>query len=158
MYFSLRLPDRDRSRLRAAFLSQSLPLYNACDDAYNHVYIDEIGFSLAGTFSQDPTTYPAPVYLFISPKMAFETINGMHCVRLPFRPDTSLLFYWSFDPKGIRPIPEEDWERHGIPKLATRVRAGSSPITFGLNSDFRWLRILRNQVRWQSTNEARLNG
>ncbi|KAK1223513.1 hypothetical protein PQX77_013611 [Marasmius sp. AFHP31] len=125
MYFSLRVSDEDRSRLRAAFLSQSLPFYNTSRDAYDLVYIDEIGFSLAGTFSRDPTTYPAPVYLFISPKITVEKINGMHCIHLPLGIGTSL-FYWSFDPKGIHPISEEDWDKHGIPKLATRVRVGSS--------------------------------
>ncbi|KAJ8075459.1 hypothetical protein PM082_019797 [Marasmius tenuissimus] len=49
LYFSSRLPLKDRTRLRAAYLCQS------DKDSYLSTYfIDEIGFSVTGHFSRDP--------------------------------------------------------------------------------------------------------
>ncbi|KAJ8094172.1 hypothetical protein PM082_023381 [Marasmius tenuissimus] len=75
---------------------------------------------LRGIFNHDPTTQPTPVYLFVPP-IPVEHINGMHCVRYPL-PDR--VFYWSLDSDGKSVIPEEDWEKYGVPKLVTLIAAG----------------------------------
>ncbi|KAJ8094131.1 hypothetical protein PM082_023339 [Marasmius tenuissimus] len=75
---------------------------------------------LGGIFNHDPTAQPTPVYLFVPP-IPVEHINGMHCVRYPL-PDR--LFYWSMDSNGKSVIPEEDWEKYGVPKLKTLIAVG----------------------------------
>ncbi|KAL0057396.1 hypothetical protein AAF712_015963 [Marasmius tenuissimus] len=116
LYFSLRLPLEDRSRLRAAYLCQSDK-----DSFLSPYFIDEIGFSIAGDFSRGLKSCPAPAYLFVPP-LHVEYIDGMYYIPHPL-PDP--LFYWSWDPKGKTVISEKDWEQHGIPELEVETWAGS---------------------------------
>ncbi|KAK1215840.1 hypothetical protein PQX77_021541, partial [Marasmius sp. AFHP31] len=115
--FSLRVPLEDRERLRAAYLSQQ----DSSLAGFGISFIDEIEFSIVGSFSHTPPACPS-AYLFVSP-LSTEYINGMHCLRVPL-PD---LFYWSSDPEGRVRIPKEDWRRYGsgIPNLRVETRIGS---------------------------------
>ncbi|KAJ8079805.1 SCF ubiquitin ligase complex subunit cdc4 [Marasmius tenuissimus] len=133
--FSWRLPVGNQ--LRTAYLGQSLGLYNDCYDAGDLSHIDDIGFSLLGTFSYDPKTCPAPVYLFVPP-VPLEIVNGMYCIRHPL---PSALFYWSSDPAGTDMIHEEDWETYGIPRLELRKWIGSSWTTTGYKCVDDYLRM-----------------
>ena len=139
LYFSLRVPEKDRDQIRAAYLCQSLSLINDCDDVEDvgesvdslppsslnvgahSVCIDHVGFRLQGTFHDDPTTRMMPAFLFFPP-LPIKRINGMHCVqyRLP-----GSLFYWSLDRTGKHRIAEADWEKYNIPKLELRSFTGS---------------------------------
>ncbi|KAK1221981.1 hypothetical protein PQX77_015198 [Marasmius sp. AFHP31] len=116
LYFSLRLPLKERTRLRAAYLSQHL--LSAWHPTY---FIDEIGFSLAGNLSHTPSTSARPAYLFVPPLLV-DYINGMCCIHHPL-PDS--LFYWTSDPEGKNVIPEESWMDYGIPKLEVYEWIGS---------------------------------
>ncbi|KAJ8075344.1 hypothetical protein PM082_019682 [Marasmius tenuissimus] len=116
LYFSSRLPLEDRSRLRTAYLCQS----DKHSDELTY-FIDEIGFSVTGSFSRGLKTCSAPVYLFVPP-LHVEYIDGMYCIPHPL-PDP--LFYWSWDPKGKTVISEIDWEQSGIPQLEVETWVGS---------------------------------
>ncbi|KAK1224260.1 hypothetical protein PQX77_012838 [Marasmius sp. AFHP31] len=153
LHFTLRFPKDQESRLRAAYLSQSLNTLPYLGHKIEHlksfdsrnprnnlgkcmtiisfspidvpllylVFIDKIGLVIVGDFLNDPETYPTPVFLFVPP-IPVEHINDVYCVRYPL-PDT--LFYWSLDPNGKTVIPEEEWEKHGIPKLRAATYVGS---------------------------------
>ncbi|KAK1221168.1 hypothetical protein PQX77_016023 [Marasmius sp. AFHP31] len=118
LYFSLRLPLKERNQLRAAYLSQHP---SGAGFSTYLVFIDEIGFSLVGDLSHTPSTTRRPAYLFVPP-LQFECVNGMHCIRysLPESP-----FYWASDPKGRHVIPKNDWARYGIPELNVQTSIGS---------------------------------
>ncbi|KAK1218297.1 hypothetical protein PQX77_019025 [Marasmius sp. AFHP31] len=119
--FGWRIPEKDRLQLKCAFLCQSLRFGDDCEDVRAVVYIDQVGFSLQGTFPVDPTNHSTPVYLFVHP-LPTEFINNLHCIRYPL---PEKLFYWSHDPQGRTAIAEEDWEGFGIPKLSMREWVGS---------------------------------
>ncbi|KAK1230295.1 hypothetical protein PQX77_006624 [Marasmius sp. AFHP31] len=121
LYFSLRLPLKERTRLRAAYLSQHPTNAN-----FLTYFVDEIGFSLAGDLSHTPSTTARPAYLFVPPLLV-DYINGMCCIRLPL-PDS--LFYWASDPEGKNVIPEESWMDYGIPELEVEERMGSFWMSF----------------------------
>ncbi|KAK1233613.1 hypothetical protein PQX77_003223 [Marasmius sp. AFHP31] len=114
--FSLRLPLKDRDRLRCAYLCQH---NSSTADRLTHL-IDEIGFSLSGKVPHNHPSFPS-AYLFV-PALSIEHINGMHCVHSPL-PDS--LFYWTSDAAGKIEIPEEDWEQYGIPEMKVRTWVGS---------------------------------
>ncbi|KAJ8089963.1 hypothetical protein PM082_018541 [Marasmius tenuissimus] len=84
-------------------------------------FVDEIDFAITGEFSHSFTS----AYLFVPP-LCVEVINGMHCVSYPL-PDQ--LFLWTTDPAGKDVIPEETYEKFGIPKLGVQGRVGSSWMT-----------------------------
>ncbi|KAK1218034.1 hypothetical protein PQX77_019299, partial [Marasmius sp. AFHP31] len=116
LYFSLRLPLKERNQLRAAYLSQH-PLDV---DSWSY-FIDEIGFSLVGDLSHTPSTTRRPAYLFVPP-LQLKYVNGMHCICYPL-PEP--LFYWASDPEGRHVIPENNWVRYGIPELKVKTWIGS---------------------------------
>ncbi|KAK1216422.1 hypothetical protein PQX77_020942 [Marasmius sp. AFHP31] len=120
LHFSLRLPDL--LQCRTAYLSQSVP-FKDCDDALRDlVFIDEVRFSLVGTFHHNPVKCITPVYLFVPP-IPVELVNNIYCIRYP-PPDA--LFFWSSDPDGQNVIDEEDWEAYGISQLEIFTWIGSS--------------------------------
>ncbi|KAK1233187.1 hypothetical protein PQX77_003669, partial [Marasmius sp. AFHP31] len=120
LHFSLRLPDL--LQRRTAYLSQSVP-FKDCDDALRDlVFIDEVRFSLVGTFHHNPVKCITPVYLFVPP-IPVELVNNIYCIRYP-PPDA--LFFWSSDPDGQNVIDEEDWEAYGISQLEIFTWIGSS--------------------------------
>ncbi|KAJ8075363.1 hypothetical protein PM082_019701 [Marasmius tenuissimus] len=117
LYFSLRLPSKERNRFRAAYLSQYL------SSAQTTTYlIDEIGFSFFGNFSHNDTACHEPAYLFVQP-LNIQYVNGLYGISYPL-PDT--LFCWTSDPQGMNVIPKKDWERYGIPKLHVQIWIGST--------------------------------
>ncbi|KAK1216338.1 hypothetical protein PQX77_021039 [Marasmius sp. AFHP31] len=116
LHLSWRLPVEERTRLRAAYLSQ----HSIVGETFTW-FIDEIGFSLTGNLSHNPSTTPRPAYLFVTP-LPVEYINGVYCIRHPF-PDS--LFYWASDPEGRDVIPEESWMDHGIPEMEVKEWMGS---------------------------------
>ncbi|KAK1230292.1 hypothetical protein PQX77_006621 [Marasmius sp. AFHP31] len=116
LHFSLRLPVKERTRLRAAYLSQHLAGANV-----STYFVDEIGFFLAGDLSHTLSTTARPAYLFVPPLLV-DYINGMCCIHHPL-PDS--LFYWASDPEGKNVIPEESWMDYGIPELEVEERMGS---------------------------------
>ncbi|KAJ8075384.1 hypothetical protein PM082_019722 [Marasmius tenuissimus] len=116
LHFSLRLPLRDRNRLRAAYLCQSKK-----DSTLSTFFIDEIGFSVAGNLAGTSGAYPTPVYLFVPP-LHIEYIDGMCCIPDPL---PGPIFYWSLDPKGKATIPEQNWDQYGIPHLTVETWLGS---------------------------------
>ncbi|KAK1215198.1 hypothetical protein PQX77_022204 [Marasmius sp. AFHP31] len=119
--FGWRIPEKERSQHRAAYLCQSLPFLDGCEDVKDVAYINQVGFELTTTFHYDPTTSSTPAYLFVPP-LPVEIINNMDCIQYPF-PEP--LFYWSHDPQGDRIIGEENWEEFGTPKLETKDWVGS---------------------------------
>ncbi|KAK1224119.1 hypothetical protein PQX77_012978 [Marasmius sp. AFHP31] len=119
--FGWRIPEKDHIQYRAAYLCQSLPFLNGCENVKGVVYINQVGFSLTTTFHYDPTKSSTPAYLFVPP-LSIEIINNMYCIQYPF---PKPLFYWSHDPQGERIIGEENWEEYGIPKLETKDWVGS---------------------------------
>ncbi|KAK1216420.1 hypothetical protein PQX77_020940 [Marasmius sp. AFHP31] len=119
--FFLSLPDRPR--LRTAYLSQSVPFAKDCDDPYNDlVFIDQVRFSLVGTFQYNPAKSTTPAYLFV-PLIPVELVDDVHCIRYPL-PDT--FFFWCSDSDGQNVIYQEDWEAYGIPQLEIFTWIGSS--------------------------------
>ena len=87
------------------------------------MFIDDIRFSLVGTFNQNPMTFPSLVYLFVPP-IPIEEINGLYSIRYPL---PSALFYWSLDPNGRNDhIPHDQWKAYGIPVLEVSTWMGSS--------------------------------
>ncbi|KAK1217965.1 hypothetical protein PQX77_019362 [Marasmius sp. AFHP31] len=114
--FSLRLPMKERTRLRAAYLSQ-----HPTNADFLTYFVDEIGFSLSGDLSHAPSTTARAVYLFVPP-LPVHYINGMCCIRHPL-PDS--LFYWASDPEGKKVIPEESWMDYDIPELEVDEWIGS---------------------------------
>ncbi|KAK1222586.1 SCF ubiquitin ligase complex subunit cdc4 [Marasmius sp. AFHP31] len=133
--FSWSLPMGNQ--LRTAYLGQSLRLYNDCYDADDLSFIDDIGFSLVGTFLHDPTACSTPAYLFVPP-IPLENIDDMHCIHYPL---PGPLFYWSSDPAGTSIIHEEDWETYGIPRLEINLWIGSSLTTTGYECVDDYLRM-----------------
>ncbi|KAK1218641.1 hypothetical protein PQX77_018669 [Marasmius sp. AFHP31] len=121
IHFGLCIPYNHQTKLRVAYLCQSLHLCDGCHDLWDVVYIDRVGFCLEGTFSDDPATRSKPIYLFVPP-LHTELINGLHCVRYPL---PQVLFYWSSDPQGRNRIAWKDWERCGIPKMTVQGVIGS---------------------------------
>ncbi|KAK1230210.1 hypothetical protein PQX77_006697, partial [Marasmius sp. AFHP31] len=116
--FSLRFPLQECNRLRAAYLCQSnLPHDEWPDLAL--FFIDEISVVITRDFS--PNLPPA--YLFVPP-LCVTLINGMYCIPYPL---CNPCFYWAVDPAGINVIPEEEWDKYGIPKLAAKIRKGYEP-------------------------------
>ncbi|KAK1230787.1 hypothetical protein PQX77_006114 [Marasmius sp. AFHP31] len=113
------IPEKDQ--LQCAFLCQSLHFGDDGDDVRDVVYIDQVGFSLEGTFPDNPTNCSTPAYLFVHP-LPIDFINNLHCIHYPL-PET--LFYWSHDPQGRNAITEEDWERFGVPELSVKRWIGS---------------------------------
>ncbi|KAK1233612.1 hypothetical protein PQX77_003222, partial [Marasmius sp. AFHP31] len=115
--FSMRIPLDDRDRLRAAYLSQ----HDSSTAGYTRYLVDEIGFSIVGSFDHTPPTR-LPIYLFVPP-LCTEYINGMHCLRIPL-PD---FFYWTSDPEGRVRLPKEGRGRYcsGIPNLQVETYIGS---------------------------------
>ncbi|KAK1224937.1 hypothetical protein PQX77_012131 [Marasmius sp. AFHP31] len=119
--FSLRLPDLLRRRI--AYLSQSVPFANDCDNLRDDlVFIDEVRFSLVGTFQYSPAKLTTPAYLFVPPILV-ELINNVYCICYPL-PDT--LFFWCSDPDGQNVICEGDWDAYGIPQLEIFAWIGAS--------------------------------
>ncbi|KAK1231674.1 hypothetical protein PQX77_005202 [Marasmius sp. AFHP31] len=119
--FSLCLPDL--LRRRTAYVSQSVPFAKDCDNPYDDlVFIDEIQFSLVGTFQYNPAKSTTPAYLFV-PLIPVEVVDDVHCIRYPL-PDT--FFFWCSDSDGQNVIYEEDWEAYGIPPLEILTWIGSS--------------------------------
>ncbi|KAK1223581.1 hypothetical protein PQX77_013550 [Marasmius sp. AFHP31] len=114
--FSLRLPLKERDRLRGAYLSQHASLW---PDEFV-LLIDEIRFSLTGRVPHNHPSFP-PAYLFV-PALRVEHINAMHCVHAPL-PDPP--FYWTSDVAGKIEIPKADWEQYGIPELEVQTWLGS---------------------------------
>ncbi|KAK1233960.1 hypothetical protein PQX77_002848, partial [Marasmius sp. AFHP31] len=127
LYFSMRLPVKARTRLRAAYLSQHPAAANILT-----YFVDEIGFSLAGDLSHTPSMTARPAYLFVPP-LPVDYINGMCCIRHPL-PDS--LFYWASDPEGKKVIPEESWMDCGIPKLEVEEQMGS----YWVDMHYEWVR------------------
>ncbi|KAG7091484.1 hypothetical protein E1B28_010515 [Marasmius oreades] len=121
-HFSLHLPSEDRQRLRSAYLIQSQPFYRDAATWKDLVFVDELAFSLAGTFTSHPSSCHPPRYLHVPP-LSSETINGAPCLRTP--PD-SLFFYWSFDREGKNRISKEDWPLYEIPELRSQTYIGSN--------------------------------
>ncbi|KAJ8075654.1 hypothetical protein PM082_021284 [Marasmius tenuissimus] len=119
--FGLRIPEGARVRFRCAYLCQSLQLRADCDELEDVLYLDQVGFSLTGTFPDDLTTRPRPVYLFVPPLQA-EHLNNIHRIRYPLPP---VLFYWSQDPEGGDCIAPESWSKYGVPKLDVDMWIGS---------------------------------
>ncbi|KAK1215947.1 hypothetical protein PQX77_021428 [Marasmius sp. AFHP31] len=101
--FGLRIPYDNKTQLCAAYLCQSVHVYDGCRDVEDVIYIDQIGFELEVTFSVDSTTFPTPAYIFISP-LHTKLVNGLY-------------YFTSTD--------KEDWERLGIPELSVRDLTGS---------------------------------
>ncbi|KAK1219324.1 hypothetical protein PQX77_017964 [Marasmius sp. AFHP31] len=119
--FSLCLPDL--LRRRTAYLSQSLPFAEDCDDPVNDlVFIDEVQLSLVGTFQYNPAKSTTPAYLFVPP-IPVELVDDVHCIRYPL-PDAP--FFWCSDPAGHNVICEKDWDTYGIPHLGILTWIGSS--------------------------------
>ncbi|KAK1234264.1 hypothetical protein PQX77_002536, partial [Marasmius sp. AFHP31] len=120
--FSLRLSG-PKLRRRLAYLGQSLPISDGLDNSLNDlVFIDNVQFSLVGTFRHDPATFSTPAYLFVPP-IPVEKVNNVHCIRYPL---TSRLFYWCSDRKGRSVIHKKDWEKFNIPHLEAFEWIGSS--------------------------------
>ncbi|KAK1228770.1 hypothetical protein PQX77_002702, partial [Marasmius sp. AFHP31] len=121
LHFRLGCSKDDQNHLRTAYLSQSLPLCTDCEDVNDLVFVDELRYSLVGTFSRSPTTLKSPVYLFVQPP-SVEYVNDMHCVVYPLPEPT---FYWSLDSGGRDTINKENWERYDIPELEEQMWIGS---------------------------------
>ncbi|KAJ8074321.1 hypothetical protein PM082_012634 [Marasmius tenuissimus] len=119
LFFSMRLPEKDRNRFRAAYLCQFNNGFGSMQSFRSRsMFIDEVRFSIVGDF---PHT-PAPeVYLFVPP-LSVISVNEMWCIHYPL-PES--LFYWSVDPEGKESIPKEDWKQYGIPYLQVMMRIGS---------------------------------
>ncbi|KAF9255764.1 hypothetical protein L218DRAFT_305517 [Marasmius fiardii PR-910] len=118
LHFSLKIPQEDRQRFRVAYLCQSLSLIDDTANRSDLVFIDEIRFSLAGTFTSRTKSDPQ-IYLFVPPLCQnIKWIDDMPSLPwpLPFPP-----FYWSFDPKGKTWISEKDWKLYGIPDLKMQI-------------------------------------
>ncbi|KAK1218897.1 hypothetical protein PQX77_018394 [Marasmius sp. AFHP31] len=111
LHFSLCFPKDDRTRLRAAYLSQ----FHSRADHWTF-FIDEIGFSLTGHFSR-----PILAYLFV-PHLRVEYVDGVYRLRYPL---PSPLLYWSSDPDGKSVLPKRDWETYGVPQLEVTEWIGS---------------------------------
>ncbi|KAK1220564.1 hypothetical protein PQX77_016659 [Marasmius sp. AFHP31] len=118
LFFSMRLPQKERERFRAAYLCQSSNGFGSLQSFRSRsMFIDEFRFSIYGDFSCPP----AQVYLFVPP-LSLISVNGMHCIQYPL-PES--LFYWSSDPEGKDSIPKADWNQYGIPCLQVMRRIGS---------------------------------
>ncbi|KAJ8095763.1 hypothetical protein PM082_022870 [Marasmius tenuissimus] len=112
LHFSLHYPKALQHH--PAYLSQSVPLFIDCDDPLDDlVFIDDIRFSLVGTFHHNPATSSILVYLFV-PLIPLEKVNNLSCIRYPLLHPS---FYWSLDPNGHSVICEDDWAAYGIPCL-----------------------------------------
>ncbi|KAK1226152.1 hypothetical protein PQX77_010877 [Marasmius sp. AFHP31] len=110
-------------RHRTAYLSQSAPFAEDCDDPHNDlVFIDEVHFSLVGTFQYNPAKSTTPVYLFVPP-IPVKLVNNIYCMQYPL-PDTP--FFWCSDSNGQNVIYEEDWDTYEIPQLEILPWIGSS--------------------------------
>ncbi|KAK1217974.1 hypothetical protein PQX77_019360 [Marasmius sp. AFHP31] len=107
-----------------AYLCQSHLILASTTSMYPEdlALINNIGFTLFGNFSYDPTTGPTPAYLFV-PRFWVNIIDGMFCTYFP---PLETLFYWASDPNGIKKIPKEDWGRYGIPRLQVQPFIGSA--------------------------------
>ncbi|KAK1215512.1 hypothetical protein PQX77_021876 [Marasmius sp. AFHP31] len=130
--FGWRVSGKDWNQLRCAFLCQSLRFVDDCDDVKRVIYIDQVGFSLQGTFPNDPTSHLTPTYLFVHP-LPIDFTNNLHCIRYPL---PEKLFYWSHDPQGRNAIAEEDWERFGVPELSMERWIG----TYWKEEDYAFVR------------------
>ncbi|KAF9262523.1 hypothetical protein L218DRAFT_386529 [Marasmius fiardii PR-910] len=149
--FSLRLSPEDRRQYRTSYMVQSLPFFNsdserndlgiggyilslilAANVDHISVFVDEIYFSLSGTFLSDLASSHSPRYLHVPP-LSPVWINGMPCFTWT---STNEFFYWSSDPSGVTRIAEEDWELYGIPQLRVAMYIGSS-----------WLRVSYHAVQ-----------
>ncbi|KAK1223008.1 hypothetical protein PQX77_014128 [Marasmius sp. AFHP31] len=121
LHFSLRLPDLLRRRI--AYLSQSIPLAKNCNKPLNDlVFIDEVRFSLVGTFQYNPAKSTTPVYLFVPP-IPVKLVDNIYCMHYPL-PNTP--FFWCSDSNGQNVIYEEDWDTYEIPQLEILPWIGSS--------------------------------
>ncbi|KAG7091458.1 hypothetical protein E1B28_010492 [Marasmius oreades] len=119
VHFSLRLSEDYCQRLQTAFLAQSFNLHPG--DPEDLLFIDELDFVLAGTFTSDLSSCNPPKYLHVPP-LSPDWIDNMPCLCWP---PNARLFYWSFDCRGRMEIPEEDWEKYGIPNLEVKTFVGS---------------------------------
>ncbi|KAK1220509.1 hypothetical protein PQX77_016719 [Marasmius sp. AFHP31] len=108
------IPEKDQDQLQCTFLCQSLRFVDDCDDVKRVIYVNQVGFSLQGTFLNDPTNRSTPVYLFVHP-LPIDFINNLYCIRYPL---PEKLFYWSYDPQGRNAITAEDRERFEVPELS----------------------------------------
>ncbi|KAK1224516.1 hypothetical protein PQX77_012578 [Marasmius sp. AFHP31] len=121
LHFSLHLPDPLGHR--TAYLSQSVLFAKDCDDPYDDlVFIDQVHFSLVGTFQYNPAKSTTPAYLFVPP-IPVELVDNVHCIRYPLR---DAPFFWCSDSNGQNIIYQEDWEAYGIPQLEIFTWMGSS--------------------------------
>ncbi|KAG7091572.1 hypothetical protein E1B28_010595 [Marasmius oreades] len=121
LLFSLSLPPEDRHQLRTAYLVQSFPFYHNHKNSEDLVCIDQFRVFLTATFMSDLSTCDSPKYLHVPPLSPI-WINDMPCICNPLN---TQFFYWSFDQSGKTQIPEEDWERYGIPRLRVNTFIGS---------------------------------
>ncbi|KAK1223044.1 hypothetical protein PQX77_014080 [Marasmius sp. AFHP31] len=138
LHFSWRLPDHFHQR--TAYLAQSLAFADPRQDLSNNlgkcttvacppptknhsssVCVTDVHFSLLGTIDKGPPSSPS-IYLFVPP-VPVEQRSGIYYIQYPL---VSPMFYWSFDPNGRQVIPENDWEKHGIPRLKVLSWIGSS--------------------------------
>ncbi|KAK1227254.1 hypothetical protein PQX77_009740 [Marasmius sp. AFHP31] len=116
------IAEKDHNQLRTAFLCQSLPFLNNCEDVEKVVYINQVRFILTITLHHNPITSSKPTYLFVPP-LPIKIINNMHCVPYPL---PQPLFFWSHDSQGKEAIAEENWEELGIPELELEHWVGTS--------------------------------
>ncbi|KAK1230766.1 hypothetical protein PQX77_006133 [Marasmius sp. AFHP31] len=129
LHFSWGFPGRFQQHI--AYLAQSLlfadPRQDLSNDLgkcatlacpppnknhFSSVCVTDVRFFLVGTIDKGPPSSPS-IYLFVPP-VPVELRSGIYSMRYPL---VSPLFYWSFDPNGRQVIPENDWEKHGIPRL-----------------------------------------
>ena len=85
------------------------------------VCINMVGFQLTGTLHGDPTRRSMAAHLFVSP-LQTKRVDNMTCVRVPLPKSP---FYWSECPNGKTVIPEDEWEKIGIPDLKLKTVIGS---------------------------------
>ncbi|KAJ8074631.1 hypothetical protein PM082_022209 [Marasmius tenuissimus] len=120
LHFSLHFPDDIRQR--TAYIAQSHPFANGWHNLMNNlVFITNIHFSLVGTIHNSRPS-STPIYLFVPP-VPVEYSSGLYSIRYPL---VKPLFYWSFDPNGRQAISEDDWGKHGVPRLKVISWIGSS--------------------------------
>ncbi|KAJ7279264.1 hypothetical protein C8J57DRAFT_1302727 [Mycena rebaudengoi] len=70
-------------------------------------------FTLQGTFMADSPT--DEVYLFLFPT----NVAGHLAVHLPLETET---YYWSFDPEGIKHLPQDSLDKFALPSVSFRAQ------------------------------------
>ncbi|KAF9258370.1 hypothetical protein L218DRAFT_736201 [Marasmius fiardii PR-910] len=117
--FSLELSLEVRQQYWTSYITQSFLFHDNQDNSEDLVFVDEVGFTLIGTFASSPSSLHPPKYLHVSLPHP-RNVNGS---------------------SGETKIAEADWESYEIPNLRVETHLGSRSNVFSHHTVWEYFEV-----------------